>query len=355
MKNRKYRLFGEELTLSELRDRAPDLGSIAGFSPCRLLDGSERDTLAVEVRTGSGFEYTVVPDRGMNVCRARYRGVPLDWSSGTGVVAPAFFESGGWKWLRSFNGGLVHTCGLDNVGNPVLDETVPGDNRDFGGHGRIASTPARGVSWRTVEEDGALCLEVSGSVHVVSATEESILLERRIVSELAGARLVIHDQVSNLGGRPAPVFLLYHCNFGFPLLSERSILRVPHDGAVDMSGAPVGDFERLGPPRDGSGEQVVYPRVRQGNVRIELVNPSLDIGTGAGGLGVYLAYRTAELPCLTIWKKLLARHYVLGIEPGTCHVEGRVSETGAGRALVLGKDETRSFTLEIGVCGEEGA
>jgi hypothetical protein len=355
MKSRKYRLFGEDLTLAELRDRAPDLGSLAGFSPCRLLDGPEHDTLAVEVRTGSGFEYTVVPDRAMNICRARYCGVPLDWSSGTGIVAPAFFESAGWKWLRSFNGGLVHTCGLDNVGSPALDETVGDDNRDFGGHGRISSTPARGVSWRFVEVDGMLCLEVAGAVHAISATEENVLLERSVLSELGGTRLFIRDRVTNLGCQPAPVFLLYHCNFGYPLLSEHSILRVPHGGAVDVGGAAVYDLEQLGPPRDGSGEQVIYPTVREGDVRVELINPSLTREPFAGGLGIYLSYRTAELPCLTIWKKLLARHYVLGIEPGTCRVEGRVRETRAGRALVLGKDETRSFTLEIGVCGKEGA
>jgi hypothetical protein len=355
MKSRTYRLFGEDLTLSQLRDRAPDLGSIAGFSPCRLLDGPEHDTLAVEVRTGTGFEYTVVPDRGMNICRARYCGVPLDWSSGTGIVAPAFYESGGWKWLHSFNGGLVHTCGLDNVGSPSVDESVRDDNRDFGGHGRISSTPARGVSWRTVEEDGVLCLEVAGAVHAISATEGHILLERRVLSELGGSRLFIRDTVTNLGGEPAPIFLLYHCNLGFPLLSERSTLRIPHDGAVDVSGAAVYDLERIGLPGDGSGEQVIYPTVREGDVRVELINPSLSREPYAGGLGVYLSYKTSELPCLTIWKKLLSRHYVLGIEPGTCRVEGRVSETKAGRALVLGKDETRRFTLEIGVCGKERA
>ncbi len=345
MPSDKLALFGGEYSLAQLRDAVPSLNGIAGVRPVRLFEAAERDVLAVDVRTGSGLEYTVVPDRGMNVCNVRYRGVPLDWTSGTGVVAPASYDSSAWQWLRSFNGGLVHTCGLDNVGVPVTDETVRWDNKSFGGHGRISNTAAREVSWKTKEKDGTLQFKVSGKCYSISALEETLLLERRVVSELGGMRISLRDRITNLGREPTPIFLLYHCNFGFPLMSEESALSLPAQRAVDMQGRPVADFTRIVGPSDSPFEQVLYPEISVDNVRILLQNPAI----GGAGLGMAMSYKKAELPYLTIWKQFSKRIYVMGVEPGTCRVEGRVAEREAGRELMLAPDETRTFSLEFEV------
>ena len=345
MPSDKIALFGGEYSLGQLRDSVPFLGGIAGVRPVRLFEGAERDVLAVDVRTGSGLEYTVVPDRGMNICNVRYRGIPLDWTSGTGVVAPAYYDSSAWQWLRSFNGGLVHTCGLDNVGFPVEDETVNWDNKSFGGHGRISNTPAREVSWKTKEKDGTLQFKVSGKCYSISALEETLLLERRVVSELGGMRISLSDRITNLGREPTPIFLLYHCNFGFPLLSAQSVFTLPAKSAVDMEGRPVPDFTRITGPSDSPLEQVLYPEISGEDVRIVLQNTAID-GTS---LGIAISYKKKELPYLTIWKQFSRRIYVMGVEPGACRVEGRVAEQKAGRALMLAPDETRTFSLEFEV------
>jgi hypothetical protein len=63
--------------------------------------------------------------------------VPLAWVSPTGVVAPHFRELQGEGWLRSFGGGLLVTCGLQNVGEPSER-----GGEELGLHGRISNTPA---------------------------------------------------------------------------------------------------------------------------------------------------------------------------------------------------------------------
>jgi hypothetical protein len=72
--------------------------------------------------------------------------VPLAWVSPTGVVAPHFRELQGEGWLRSFGGGLLVTCGLQNVGEPSER-----GGEELGLHGRISNTPAallaREVRW----------------------------------------------------------------------------------------------------------------------------------------------------------------------------------------------------------------
>jgi len=338
-------LYGGAWSLEELKELLPSLSTVAGFRPCRLVEGAERDALVVEVRTGSGFEFAVVPDRGMNIAMARFRGIPLDWSSGTGVVAPVYYDASGWQWLRSFHGGLVHTCGLDNVGVPVADPQVPWDNKVFGGHGRISNTPAREVAWRTSHSGGRLLLEVSGKVFSVSALEESLLLERTVATELGSSRLVIRDRITNLGRGPASVFLLYHCNFGFPLLSPQSVLSIPATSAVDSAGRPVKNLDEILSPQRDMQEQVLYPEVAGELVTVTLRNPQLE----RDGLGVYLRYQRRQLPYLTVWKQFARRSYVIGIEPGTCRVEGRVAEKTKGRAVELDSDRSVNVELELGV------
>jgi len=340
MQEGKVNLFGKSFTISQLKEYVADISAVGGVRPYTLLEGSQRGVLAVDVWTGSGLEYTVVPDRGMNICNFRYGGIGLDWSSPTGLTSPFMYEAQRWRWMRSFNGGLLHTCGLDNVGEPCVD----GDE-SYGGHGRISNTPATQVSWKTDTENEPYAIDVAGKCRLVSLPEENLLMERKITSEIAGKRIVINDRIQNLGFNKTPIFLLYHCNFGFPLICEDTKLTIPAKKAVDRAGTEVTDFKRIEPPSDSPDEQVLYPVMDGDSVEISLYNPKLQ----ENGLGVYMKYDRAELPHLTIWKFFQKRSYVLAIEPGTCRVEGRVTEKKQGRAIFLEPDESLSVTLEIGV------
>ena len=73
----------------------------------------------------------------MDIANAYFHGSAVSWISKAGITAPAFYEKDGFGWLRGFYGGLITTCGLDNVGGPYDDKGL---------HGRIANTPAEKVS-----------------------------------------------------------------------------------------------------------------------------------------------------------------------------------------------------------------
>ena len=98
------KIFGKEYNYSKLIDYVGDMKTIAGVKPYTLFDGPEKGVFAVDVWTGSGLTYTYVTARGMNICNFKYKGIPLDWMSGTGVTSPFLYESQGWNWLRSFYG-----------------------------------------------------------------------------------------------------------------------------------------------------------------------------------------------------------------------------------------------------------
>ena len=102
-------LFGRNWTRRELMERVGDISQLGGIRNLTLNDGNENGVRAVEVRSGTGFRFVVLPDRGMDISEADHAGRSLCWRSSTGDVAPAFFEPTGRGWLRGFFGGLLTT------------------------------------------------------------------------------------------------------------------------------------------------------------------------------------------------------------------------------------------------------
>jgi hypothetical protein len=107
------------------------------------------------------------------------------------------------------------------------------------------------------------------------------------------------------------------------------------------------DWAQIHGPESGYQEKVYFHTMQsndQGWVTCALVNRRLN-----GGLGLRLRYRQSELPCLTQWKMLGDREYVLGIEPGNCLPLGRSAERAAGRLVTLevGEEVSAGFEIEV--------
>ena len=144
-------LFGRSWTRKQLTERIGDPSQIAVVRPHTLSEGRANGVRAIEFGTGSGFRFTVLADRSLDICAAEHNGRSLCWRSPTGDTSPAFYQPEGLEWLYGFFGGLLCTCGLTHFGAPCTDE-----GRPLGIHGRISNTPAQEV--RTVsgwnEHDG---------------------------------------------------------------------------------------------------------------------------------------------------------------------------------------------------------
>jgi hypothetical protein len=100
-------------------------------------------------------------------------------------------------------------------------------------------------------------------------------------------------------------------------------------------------------PIDGYEEQVFYHDLQadaQGQVEVRLINPAFNNGQG---LGVAWRYPKAEYPILTEWKMMRAGFYAVGVEPGNCHVEGRVKERERGTLQMIAPQEVRTFSIEL--------
>lgn len=340
-------LYGRSWTRRELARHVGRDSQLGGVRLGELLDASAHGVRVADVDTGSGLTYTVLLDRAMDIGVARFKGASLTWDSATGPAHPAYFEPQGYGWLRTFHGGLVVTCGLTTAGAPSVDE-----GEALGLHGRISHTPAGNVwadgAWRGDEYE----MWVRGKMRQAVVFGENLLVDRRIWSRLGESKIMIRDVVTNEAYQRTPHMLLYHVNFGFPLIAEGTELLAPSRDVRprDEVAAPGLDaHNRYEAPIDGYREQVFYHDLAadaDGYVTMALVNRAF---AGGRGLGVYLRYRQAELPLFTQWKMVGAGTYVTGLEPANCLVEGRDRDRERGLLQYLEPGESREYLLEIGV------
>jgi hypothetical protein len=180
---------------------------------------------------------------------------------------------------------------------------------------------------------------------------ENLVLTRRFEAELGGRTITIEDRVTNRGFRPTPHMLLYHFNFGYPLLDEGSEFLAPIREIVHaihpLRGQDTG-YRIQGRPKDDFREQVYQHDVvagEDGMASALLLSPRL----GASGLGVRLDYDATMMPCLIEWQCLQSGLYVLGIEPSTNHLLGRSFAEQRGELIELQHGEERVYRSRLSV------
>jgi hypothetical protein len=244
-----------------------------------LQEGAERDVEICEVRTGSGLRFGVCPSRGMDIVWAEHNGRPLCWNSATGVVHPAFYEQDNLGWLRGFGGGLLTTCGLSSFGPACEDE-----GEFYGIHDRASYLPASNVQTGETWHGDECEIWCSAQVRQTRVFGPNLLLTRRITTHLGSNKLSVHDRIENEGFEPAPMVVLYHCNFGFPVVSEYSQVRAPSAQCTPRDeAAQVGadKWMQLEPPQPGYAERVYFHDMtpdENGFVRAEIYNNQLNFG-----------------------------------------------------------------------------
>ncbi len=336
-------LYGRRVSKDDLTRRVGQISQIAGARASELSSGLARGVEAIDVKTGTGFEFTALPGRALDIAWASYKGAPIGYISKSGVVGPAHFvENGAEGFLRNFFAGLLTTAGLSNIGPPVED----GDER-HGLHGRVSNIPAEDVCVSQGWQGDDYRIRLAGTVRQARVFGECLLLHREITTQLGSNALVVRDVVENAGFRPEPMMLLYHCNFGYPLVSADSRI-ITSGGRVDArERTPVQavvDHDRLGEPQAGYVEQCFYHELKaqDGRAFAAIFNERL-------GVGGYVRYRVENLPEFVQWKMLGEQEYVVGLEPSTHRLDRRAELIRQGQIRPLAVGERRTFEVEIGV------
>lgn len=343
---RQVELYGNKVCRKELMKYIGDISMIADAREGVLTAGKADGVRVIDVKTGSGLEFSVLPTRGMDIAWAQFKGMPLAHLSKTGVVHPAYFEKDGLSFLRNFFCGLLTTCGLTYFGAPCKDQ-----GEELGLHGRISNIPAYDVSVKKEWAGDEYLIRIRGKVSESCVFNENLILTREIETKLGSSKLRITDRVENTGFNQQPLMLLYHCNFGYPIVSEDTVILEPEGTKIRARDAEgiTGECRNFQMPTHDYKEQVFYhdiPPVSGTNTYCALFNRKLS-------LGVYVKFSKEELPVLGEWKMMGEGDYVVGLEPATWYPEGRNKAREAGELMFIQPGEVKEFTLEIGVLESE--
>jgi galactose mutarotase-like enzyme len=343
------KLNGRSYTRRELLSRVGRLEQLGGIRRFAWGEGREAGTDMIEVRTGAGLRYLVSPSRALDISLAEFAGVPLTWQAGGGDVHPSYYDNRGAEWLRTAVGGLVMTCGLSYVGSPGEDA-----GETFGLHGRVHHLPARHVAASAQWQDDEYEMTITGLVEENRVFGENLRLTRTIHSRLGENKIRLTDEIENAGFVETPLMLLYHCNFGYPLLSEATEVAFPSQKVVARDAdVPLESYGTWQAPDPTYTERVYYHEDlvtdENGRLTATIHNPKFPIAGQERPLSVHLSWQQSQLPKLVQWKMPGAGVHVLGIEPANCYVEGRAVERERGTLEMLAPGETRLFELEFSV------
>ena len=145
--------------------------------------------------------------------------------------------------------------------------------------------------------------------------------------------------------------LLYHINFGYPIVDKDTVLvqsKTKVKARDEEAQKGIDTFNVFSDPVPDHKEQVFYHDMepdKNGFVTACLLNKKL----GENGLGAYVRFKKKQLPLMCEWKQVGKGEYVVGLEAGTAYPEGRAQARKDGQIIFLKPGEKKDVQIEIGV------
>jgi hypothetical protein len=335
------------LATSDWKAGAAEWGGKGWSVALRTLHGGRQEGVQViEVNNGA-MTFTIVPTRGFEVWKAQAGKLRLGWDSPVKeIIHPSYIrlaDNDGQGWVSGF-GGLMVRGGLASFGSPVKD-----GNQQLTLHGHVDYLPASFVSVR-YESTPVPRLVFRGVVDDVQTFGPQLRLTSEISTVIGKPEIAFDDAITNLSDAPQEMQLLYHTNFGTPLLGAGAQFVAPIKQVAPMNPASaVGDLKdwnRYSGPHAGPYTPKVFAMQLYGDAKGET---KAMLKSPDGSQGVLMRFDTHGLPYMSLWKNEITPKagYVTGLEPGTGFPNPRPVERAAGRVPKLKGGETYRVRLAI--------
>ena len=326
------------------------------------LHGGKQEGVEIITVDNGILRFSVIPTRGMSIHTVESSRLKLSWNSPVKeIVHPAFVNlasRGGLGWLEGFNEWMVR-CGLESNGHPGTDKIPNPDGSDTSLdltlHGKIGNIPASEVEL-IVDTAPPHRIRIRGRVDERMFYGPKLEIQTEISTEPGSLEFRISDTITNRGPAPQEFEILYHGNYGSPLLEQGARFSAPVSKVVpfnDHAAKFVEGYDTFAGPVLGFPEQVycLFPLAdATGRTEAMLRNKS-------GDRGVSMKFLVKELPYLTLWKNTAAEGegYVTGIEPGTNFPNNRRIERKLGRVPKLAAGASHSATLDFSLLTDKEA
>lgn len=290
-----------------------------------VAEGKAKGVGIIEVATAGGLQVDILPDAGLDIGQVRYKGTNVSFISKNGYDSPAAIAPYETEFLKTFPGGMLYTCGLRSTGGAHRD----GDEW-HPLHGRYHSLMAENVC-AEVEDD---IIVIKGTMRETALFGHNLQLKRTICIPVFGAEVTVSDELTNLAHSDEEYALLYHCNFGYPFVSEKACVKLPEDRKTTprtpFAATGLGRETTFDVPVPGEEERVFFHEKMEH--KAALVNASI-------GTKMTLTW-SDSLPILAHWRSMASGDYVCGLEPTNCYIMGRKYERENGTLPMLKPFET---------------
>ena len=308
-----------------------------------VLKGGKQDGTELLTIASDNLTIKLIPTRGLGILSVDGDDIRLGWDSPVDeVVNPKYINlesRGGLGWLDGFNELMVR-CGFEWTGH-----AVQADGMIYTLHGRAQNTPVSRLIVNVLDK-APYTITVRGLIKE-NTFKKSNLETWVSLSYVPGSKdFIVHDVVTNKSDYTRDYQIIYHSNYGTPILEEGARFVAP---VKEIS--PFNDYAKkglktwqtyLGPTKDFD-EMVfnVYPYAdEQGQTQVMVTNQAGDKGAG-------ISFNTNQLPVFSLWKNTdtLKQGYVTGLEPGTSFAYPVTVEREQKRVRQLEPGQSTEFTL----------
>ncbi len=337
------KLHGREYTRKQLLQYAGNPSNFAGITKMAYDEGKAKGVGALQVKTGSGLEFTLLPDKCLDIFTLSYRGITLSQQAKNSLTGPTYGQAVPGQFAKSVSGGMLFTAGLLNVG----PESVEDDGTFHQTHGDIGVTPAENLCSSARWEGDEYIITAQGRMRESALFKHNLTLTRTITTKMGSNELEINDSLENDSLHNEEFCILYHFNFGFPFLTENTRLILPENDCTPRTPealAGLADAEKMMLPDKHFFEHVFIrkPINKDGHATVRVENDEL-------GIGAYISYELEHLPILSQWKSMRAGDYALGIEPCNTYLNGRQAERVNATIARIDGGKKIDFKLKLGV------
>ena len=308
-----------------------------------LHGGKQEGSKVIIIRSKDGLTITLSPSRGMNLLRIEGFGSKMGWDSPVKeVVNPAFINlesRNGLGWLEGFNEMMVR-CGYEWTGHPVT-----ADGQIYTLHGKAGNTPASRVEVE-VSDVAPHEIRIRGLIKESTFKKADLQTMTELRYVPGSNSFSLHDVLTNHADYPHDYQIIYHSNFGTPILEEGARFLDPISCISpfnEYAKAGMNTWQTYAGPTKGFDEMVfnMKPLADENHETLAAVVNK------AGDKGASIQVDTRQLPVLTLWKNTDTHKqgYVTGIEPGTSYAYPVTIEREQKRVKQLQPDASTQFDL----------
>ncbi len=276
--------------------RISNFGQVASLRRYTMTEGREKGLDVIDCDNGK-IRFLVNVSKACDIMQLYHEGQNVSFISKNG------FTKRETPFLNRFEGGMLYTCGLDNVGGREGYEL----------HGTLHNIPAEVVR-AECNEDG---IAVEAVIRDTALFGKNLVLKRKITSRIGGDSVTLEDTLVNDGFREEEYCLLYHINVGYPMLDEGAKVVadvVQCDARTDWAKQNEATAYEMSLPVPNQEECCYF---------LVLKKPEVSVVNQKARKVFSLSYSGNTLPGFVEWKSMAAGDYALGLEPCTTELDSR--------------------------------